>query len=80
MLTTLASPVAGAFVVEDLEFEDYPRIRELMDRFPDVGFVDSAILTLAERMGEPKIATLDHRYFAVMRPRHVDALELLPAR
>jgi len=24
-------------------------------------------------------ATLDHRHFSVMRPRHVDALELLPA-
>jgi predicted nucleic acid-binding protein len=70
--------VAGAFMVEDLAFEDYPRIRELMDRYAEVGFVDAAILTIAERMGEPKVATLDHRHFAMMRPRHVDALELLP--
>jgi hypothetical protein len=27
---------------------------------------------------EPKLATLDHRHFSVMRPRHVDTLELLP--
>jgi predicted nucleic acid-binding protein len=70
--------VAGAFMVEDLAFEDYPRIRERMDRYAEVGFVDAAILTIAERMGEPKVATLDHRHFAMMRPRHVDALELLP--
>jgi hypothetical protein len=25
------------------------------------------------------LATLDHRHFSVMRPRHVEALELLPA-
>jgi hypothetical protein len=72
--------VAGAFMVEELAFEDYPRIRELMDRYAEVGFVDAAILTIAERMDEPKVATLDHRHFAMMRPRHVDALELLPAR
>jgi predicted nucleic acid-binding protein len=71
--------IAGAFVVEELGFEDYPRVREVMDRYDDVGFVDAAILTLAERMDEPKVATLDHRHFAMMRPRHVDALELLPA-
>jgi predicted nucleic acid-binding protein len=72
--------VAGAFMVEDLAFEDYPRIRELMDRYAEVGFVDAAVLTIAERLDEPKVATLDHRHFAMMRPRHVDALELLPTR
>jgi hypothetical protein len=33
---------------------------------------------VTERLGEPKLATLDHRHFRVLRPRHVDALELLP--
>ena len=35
-------------------------------------------LALVERLEEPKLATLDHRHFATMRPRHVEALELLP--
>lgn len=26
----------------------------------------------------PKLATLDHRHFGVLRPRHVEALRLLP--
>lgn len=43
-----------------------------------VGFVDCTVLAVTERFGEPKLATLDHRHFGVMRPRHVDALELLP--
>ena len=30
-------------------------------------------------LGEPKLATLDRRHFGTLRPRHVDALELLPA-
>lgn len=45
----------------------------------EVGFVDCAVLAVTERLGEPKLATLDHRHFGTMRPRHVEALELLPA-
>jgi hypothetical protein len=70
--------VAGAFVIEDLEFEDYPRTRELMYRYNGVGFVDAAILAVTERLDEPKLATLDRRHFSMMRPRHVEALELFP--
>jgi hypothetical protein len=44
-----------------------------------VGFVDAAVLALVERLREPKLATLDRRHFAAMRPRHVQALTLLPA-
>lgn len=72
----------GAFVIEDLQPADYLRIAELLARYADlrVGFVDAAVLTIVERLDEPKLATLDRRHFGVMRPRHVDALELLPAR
>jgi hypothetical protein len=70
--------VTGAFIAEDPVFEDYARARELMDRYGSVGFVDAAILAIVERWDEPKLATLDRRHFAMMRPRHVDVLELLP--
>ena len=71
----------GAYEVEDLLASDYRRISQLLTRYSDlrVGFVDAAVLAIVERLREPKLATLDHRHFAVMRPRHVDALELLPA-
>jgi len=36
-------------------------------------------LAIVERLGEPKLATLGRRHFGVMRPGHMDALELLPA-
>ena len=42
-------------------------------------FVDAAIVAIVERLGERKLATLDHRPFGTIRPRHVDTLELLPA-
>ena len=70
----------GAFRVEDLGRSDYTRVAELLETYDDlqVGFVDAAVLAIVERLGERKLATLDRRHFGVMRPRHVEALELLP--
>ena len=71
---------AGELDVEDLTASDYERVTELMRTYADleVGFVDCAVLAITERLGEPKLATLDHRHFGTMRPQHVEALELLP--
>ena len=71
---------AGAYLVEDLLPEDYQRVRELCDRYADadIGFVDAAVLAIVERLREPKLATVDHRHFGLLRPRHVDTLQLLP--
>lgn len=70
-----------AFLVQALEPVDYPRMGELLTTYADlrVGFVDAAVLAIVERLREPKLATLDHHHFSVMRPRHVAALELVPA-
>jgi predicted nucleic acid-binding protein len=80
MIGLIGEIAAGAFAVADLDGDDYVRIAELLDRYADleVGFVDAAILSITERLEEPKLATLDHRHFSVMRPRHVDALDLMP--
>ncbi len=80
MLAFLQDIEDGAFDVENLEPDDYARVRTVMDTYADndIGFVDAAVFAIAERLAEPKVATLDHRHFAVLRPRHVKALELLP--
>ena len=80
MLALLADVERSAYVVENLIADDYVRARSVMDRYADhdVGFVDASVLAITERLGEPKIATLDRRHFSVLRPRHVEALELLP--
>jgi len=41
-------------------------------------FLEDVIVTLLERLGERRVATLDHRHFGVVRPAHAEALELLP--
>jgi hypothetical protein len=72
----------GAFEIEALVAEDYERIRRLLQQYADLrlGLVDAAVLAVTERLREPKLATLDRRHFTVLRPRHVEALELLPER
>ncbi len=79
-LALLDDVLAGAYVVEDVKPQDYGRIRDLCDRYADadIGFVDAAVLAVVERLNEPKLATLDHRHFGLMRPRHVEALTLVP--
>jgi predicted nucleic acid-binding protein len=77
----LADIEGGAYVVADLTRSDYARVRELCDRYADadIGFVDAAVFALVERFGESKVATLDHRHFGLLRPRHRESIELLPA-
>jgi hypothetical protein len=81
MVALLADIEAGAFIVADLARPDYARIRELCDRYADadIGFVDAAVLAIVERMGESKLATLDRRHFSLLRPRHRESIDLLPA-
>jgi hypothetical protein len=56
------------------------RCRGILEQYAElaVGVVDARVLTLIERRGEDKLATLDHRHFSVIRPAHADALRLLP--
>lgn len=71
---------AGAYLIEDVQTVDYGRINEICVGYADmdVGFVDASVLAITERLGEPKLATLDQRHFRAMRPRHVSSLLLLP--
>jgi hypothetical protein len=79
-LTFLADVLDGAYRVEHPTHPDLERCHELQGEYADLGLgvVDASVLALVERLGEPKLATLDHRHFATVRPRHVEALALLP--
>lgn len=59
----LEDVVLGAYEVADLRRDDYQRVIELCTDYADldVGFVDAAVLAIVERLGERKLATLDHR-------------------
>jgi predicted nucleic acid-binding protein len=71
----------GTVRIVDLTRADYARVNALCSAYADLplGFVDAAVVTVVERLGEHKLATLDHHHFRVVRPRHTASLTLLPA-
>lgn len=79
-LTFIDDVIAGAYRVEPPTIADLERARDLQARYRDLslGVVDATVVALAERLGESRIATLDHRHFAAVRPTHTPAFTLLP--
>lgn len=71
---------AGDLYVEPVEQSDWARIGELLDEYADLGLgtVDASVLAACERLGAAELATLDHRHFSVVKPRHRESLTLLP--
>ena len=78
--TFLASLAPAGVIVEQLGEDDLARMAELVATYADMplGAVDASVVTVAERIGATTIATLDHRHFSVVRPRHTSAFTLLP--
>jgi len=76
----LRSIAVGTFQLADLTDLDMIRCAELVERYDDLplGAADASVIALAERLVITTVITLDRRHFSVVRPRHVDALELLP--
>jgi len=68
------------FDIVDLVLDDYGRCLELIETYDNLGlgFVDSSIIAVAERLGQSTLATLNHRDFAVVRRAHRDAFDLIP--
>lgn len=76
----LGDLAGGAFTVEPVAAADWLRIAELVAQYRDLplGTVDASVVTTAERLGINEIATVDHRHFTVVRPRHIESFTLLP--
>lgn len=79
-LAFLEDVLEGAYRVEAPSAADLRRCHALQAEYSDLhlGVVDASVLTVVERLGETEVATLDHRHFSVVRPAHVEALELVP--
>ncbi len=78
----LGDLAAGEMSLEPVDPKDILRIAELVARYHDLplGTVDASVIAVAERLGVTEVATLDRRHFTVVRPRHVEAFNLLPDR
>ena len=75
-----ASIIEGQLEIAALGIEDWTRIRELVSTYGDMrlGGTDASVVALAEQRRATRIATLNRRHFAVVRPHHTAAFELLP--
>ena len=76
----LVSLIGNRLTIEHVDEPDIQRMTELVDTYADLplGAVDAAVIAVAERLGATDVATLDHRHFTVVRPRHTTAFTLLP--
>jgi predicted nucleic acid-binding protein len=77
-LTFYAGIVEGYYLVGDLPRGAYARVADLNRQFADLelGFVDAAIVALAEALGLSRVATTDRRHFAPLAAAL--SLEILP--
>lgn len=75
----VGSVAAAELAVEELRSEDTKRAAELLDTYPDIGFVDATVVAIAERLRLSSILTTDRRHFAAIRPAHCEGFELLPS-
>jgi uncharacterized protein len=85
--TRLGGAAEGAFLralegmdVEAPRPEEWGRIAEIVDEYADfpLGATDASVVALAERLGAEIVATLDHRHFGAIRPKHMAAFRLIP--
>jgi hypothetical protein len=68
----------GHYFVADLPREQYARVGELNRQFADLdlGFVDAAVVAIAEALGLARVATTDRRHFTPLAAAF--SLDLLP--
>lgn len=71
---------AGEYRLHRGDDRELQRAAELEVKYADLGlgFVDASIVAACETLGETKVATLDRRHLSVVRPRHCDALTIVP--
>lgn len=68
----------GLVQFEGLLPQDLRRMTLLMSKYPALGFVDSSVMAIAERLSIDTIATTDRRHFTGVRPSHVERFTLRP--
>jgi uncharacterized protein len=70
--------VNGEVAIEPLSDSDMSRAFAVMAKYPELGFTDSTIVAMAERLALTTIATTDRRHFQTVRPRHARQFTLVP--
>jgi hypothetical protein len=74
------SVAQGDLTIENLTSTDLERVADLVETYVDLplGGTDASVMTIAERLNQTRVATLDRRHFTIVRPAHCPAFELIP--
>lgn len=67
------------FLMETVKFEDISRIIEILTKYEDlnIGYTDSSIIAIAERLKTNKILTLDKKHFSIIVPFGFEYFDIL---
>ncbi len=76
----LGDLASGALTALEVQPAEWLRMAELVAGYAhmSLGSVDASLIAAAERLGIATVATFDRRHFAAVRPRHVEAFDLVP--
>lgn len=79
LLRSIAAGEAG-LRLEGVTKADLGRAADVVAQYTDfrVGVVDASIVAVAERLNIRQVLTLDRRHFAMFRPSHCSAFEVIP--
>ncbi|MCL4377169.1 MAG: PIN domain-containing protein [Actinobacteria bacterium] len=71
--------LSTSLIMELLKFEDISRIMEILSKYEDlnIGYVDSSIVAIAERLGTNKILTLNKKHFSIIIPSGFKYFDIL---
>lgn len=71
----------GAYVLIHPTADDLARCRDLIAKYDDLelGLADASVVATAERLGVPRLLTVDERHFRAVQPQKLSHFILLPA-
>lgn len=73
--------MAGAYVLIHPTADDLVRCHELIRQYRSLGLglADASVVATAERLGIPRLLTVDERHFRAIQPRELSHFILLPS-
>ena len=76
----LRSLATDRYLIEAPTPPDLLRAAKLVEQYQDLplGATDALVVAMAERLGDPQIATLDRRHFTIVRSALAEPFELVP--
>lgn len=79
-ISFIQSLINKEIIIEHFDPNDLIRCAELLKQYNylNLGFVDTTLVAISERLKIRRILTTDRRHFSTVKPKHCEAFTLLP--